>query len=276
MSLPVTDTRSLFRPLTVEFVALLRTLPADDWYRPTLAPRWRVKDVVAHMLDTALRRLSFQRDGLIRARKQFERDEDLTAFINAMNADWIAAADRLSPRVLIDLYALAGADLAAFFELAPLDTPAWIPVSWAGQRASPNWLDIGREFTEIWHHAAQVRDAVQAGPFPDPLWLRAVLDVSMHALPYAYRDVHADATTAITIAVTGDAGGTWTLRRLQDGWDISEGADGTPAATATMTADTAWRLLFNALSPADLSSRVRVDGPAELGRPLLAARSVIV
>ena len=38
----------LFRPLLAELVALLRSLAAADWERPTVAPDWRVRDVAAH------------------------------------------------------------------------------------------------------------------------------------------------------------------------------------------------------------------------------------
>ena len=62
MPLPVTDTRRAFRPLSVEIVGLLRSLSVEDWTLPTVAGSWRVRDVVAHLLDTALRRLSFHRD----------------------------------------------------------------------------------------------------------------------------------------------------------------------------------------------------------------------
>ena len=62
MPLPITDTRLAFRPLYREIVDLLRTLTAEDWERPTIARAWRVRDVVAHLLDTMLRRLSFHRD----------------------------------------------------------------------------------------------------------------------------------------------------------------------------------------------------------------------
>jgi len=41
-------------------VQLLRTLDPADWQRPTMAGAWRVHDVVAHLLDTALRRLRAQ------------------------------------------------------------------------------------------------------------------------------------------------------------------------------------------------------------------------
>jgi uncharacterized protein (TIGR03083 family) len=277
MPLPVTDTRHLFRPLCADIVSLLRSLPPEDWNRPTVAGTWRVRDVVAHMLDTALRRLSFHRDGLTVAPRTFEGERDLVAFINELNASWVSvAAERLSPRVLTDLYAAVSPQLADFMESLPLDAPARIPVSWAGEQASVNWLDIGREFTEIWHHGAQVRRAVGAAPFRDPAWLHAVLEIAMHALPHAYRDVPGDSSTSLAIVVTGDAGGAWTVRRTGNRWDVTAGREATTRATATMTDDIAWRLFFNALSPADAATSVRFEGDADLGRALLRTRSVVV
>jgi hypothetical protein len=41
-------------------------------------------------------------------------------------------------------------------------------------------------------------------------------------------------------------------------------------------ADTAWRLLFNALSPAAARERLTTTGDPALTSPLLAARSVMV
>ena len=58
-------TAHLFPALDARLVELLRGLTPDDWNRPTIAPRWTVKDVAAHLLDTLLRRLSFGRDGYV-------------------------------------------------------------------------------------------------------------------------------------------------------------------------------------------------------------------
>src|SRR5260370_36026475 len=106
MSLPVTDTRHLFRPLCGEIVELLRTLAGHDWERSTMAGAWRVRDVGAPLLDTALRRLSFHRERLIlpHAARPAAIAEDLVAFINTLNATWGHAAAQLIPRVTTDLY----------------------------------------------------------------------------------------------------------------------------------------------------------------------------
>ena len=277
--LPVTDTRPFFRPLCRDIVTTLRTLEPEDWLRPTLAGSWRVRDVAAHLLDTALRRLSAQRDRWWGSRGGGPiAVADLVALINDLNATWIRSADRLSPRVLSDLYEQAGAELSDLFEALRLDDPATLPVSWAGEtESSAQWLDIGREFTEIWHHGSQIREAVGAGPFRDARWLRAVLEISMHALPHAYRQVNGPPDLSIVLDITGPAAGTWTLtRRAGGGWDIAEGTRPSPAMKATMTGEVAWRLLFNALTPAEAQRLVQIQGDSVLASPLWSTRSVIV
>ena len=135
---------------------------------------------------------------------------------------------------------------------------------------------IGREFPEVWHHGAQIRDAVGAGPFSNPEWLRAVLRIAMHVLPHAYRDVAAPQGTSIGVRVTGPASGAWTLRRDQERWIADERDAADANATLTIADEAAWRLFFNALSAADSAAVVRVDGDAALVSPLLRARAVIV
>jgi uncharacterized protein (TIGR03083 family) len=277
MPLPVTDTRSFFRPLSRDMVAVLRGLSADAWNRPTMAPGWRVRDVAAHLVDTALRRLSYHRDAEMppRPADPVTDERSLAAHINALNATWVQAAARFSPRVVTDLYDAASLELATFFEQLPSDAPALFPVSWAGDLKSAGWFDIGREFTEVWHHGAQIRDAVGAGPFPDARWLRAVLAVALHVLPHAYRCVHRT-EASVVLEITGRAAGTWSLQCRGERWDVSEGDFAAAATRVTMGDEVAWRVWFNAIPLEAAERMVRIEGDAALARPLLAARSVIV
>src|SRR5436190_5325464 len=92
MPLPVTDTRPFFRPLAAEIVSLLRSLAADDWLRPTVAGSWRVREVVAHLADTAMRRVSLHRDGWqMPGAGEAIAAHGLVPFINDLNARWITA-----------------------------------------------------------------------------------------------------------------------------------------------------------------------------------------
>ena len=95
-------------------------------------------------------------------------------------------------------------------------------------------------------------------------------------MPRAYHDLPARPGTSIAIVIDGPAGGGWTQKREADRWTIDEGLSGDPAARVTMSDDTAWRLLFNGLSPDTARARVRIDGDVELGLPLLRARAIVI
>ena len=149
---------------------------------------------------------------------------DLTAFIDRLNAEWIAASRRVSPRLTIELLDTVGRQLADYFESADLDEPARLGVAWAGEAQSRAWFDIGREYTERWHHQQQIAEAVRAPLLTGRRWLHPVIDISMRALPHAYRGVPAPPTTGITFEITGDAGGQWTLVREPEAWRLFAGA----------------------------------------------------
>ena len=268
----------MFRPVSTVLVALLRGLEDADWRRPTVAGTWLVRDVVAHLLDTTLRRLSFHRDGMAPPPpdRAINSDRDFVDFINGLNAQWVTAARRMSPRVLTDLYARASREQADWFEALPLEAPALFPVSWAGEAESAGWFDVGREFTELWHHQQQIRMAVGAPSLDDPRYLRAVIDVAVRGLPHAYRGLAAEPGNIIVLDVRGASGGRWTLTRARERWELAVGAASAPTATVSVADDAAWQLLFNALSPVDAARCVSVEGQADLAAPLLRARSVVV
>ena len=276
--LTLVDTRAMFRPVSVSLVVLLRQLPPAAWDQPTVAGSWLVRDIVAHLLDTTLRRLSFHRDGMAPTppAAPFNSERGFVAFINGLNAQWVTAARRLSPQVLTGMYERASGEAADWFESQPLDGPAMFAVSWAGQQASANWFDIGREFTELWHHQQQIRMAVDAGPLADARYLHAVIDIAVRGLPHAYRDVTAQPGQTVVIDVSGPAGGRWTLVRGDERWTVSRGEPASETARLRLDQDGAWKLLFNALGETEATRVAQLSGSTALAEPMLRARSVIV
>ena len=136
-------------------------------------------------------------------------------------------------------------------------------------------MDVGREYTERWHHQAQIRDAVGAPLLLQPRWLEPLLDLSVRALPRAYRRVAAPVGTAVIFEVEG-AHVPGPSRAREPGWAVMRGKADHAAASVSTDADTAWRLLYNALSPEAARARTRTTGDAAIAGPLLAARSVMV
>lgn len=276
-ALQPTDTRAFFRPVASELVVLLRRLETADWDRPTVARAWRVRDVLAHLVDLTFRRLSFHRDRMAPPppSRPISSERDFVAFINGLNAEWVDVSQRFSPRVLTDLFEKASADLANWFEQLPLDAPALFGVSWAGEQTSEGWFDVGREFTELWHHQQQIRMAVRAPTLEGPQFLRAVLEVALRGLPHAYRDTPAADGEAVTLHVSGPSGGTWTLARGTNGWLLQAGEPAASSTQVRMSDDTAWKLLFNALTESEIKASLVIDGRADLAAPLLKARSIV-
>ena len=52
----------LFPIIDQKLIELLQSLTPEDWERPTIAKKWRVKDIAAHLLDGNIRTLSLSRD----------------------------------------------------------------------------------------------------------------------------------------------------------------------------------------------------------------------
>jgi uncharacterized protein (TIGR03083 family) len=264
-----------FPPLHRELMALLRGLAPDDWSRPTACAAWSVKDIVAHLLDTGLRRLSLDRDRFTPPTADISSYTDLVAYLNRLNAEWVTAARRLSPRVLMELMDPMSAQLHEYFAALDPHEEARFGVAWAGEESSPVWFDIGREYTERWLHQQQIREAVGAPGLISRQWLHPVLDIFLRALPHTYRTVSAEPGRSILFAIEGEAGDDWTLRRESQGWRLLTGREDASAARVGMDQETAWKLLSKGLAPDAARRRVRIEGDRRLGESIFGALAVM-
>lgn len=265
------DVAPLFAPLHRELIGLLRSLPDDAWGRPTVAGKWRVRDVAAHLLDGMLRKLSAHRDGhMLRLGDQPPRSyDDVVSLINSLNATGVAYGERLSTRLLVELLEIAGTWLSDFVAALDPTAPALFPVAWAGETESQNWMDTGREYTEHWHHQMQIRDAVGAPLLLEDVWYEPLLSFSVRALPRTYAAVSAAVGTRINVQVDKWA---WCLVREAGEWRLYSGSAAEPDASVRIPFEQAWRLFYNAAAEAHL----QIEGDRELGLHLLNARSVMV
>jgi hypothetical protein len=264
--------------LSEELLQLLRSLSPEAWHARTSAPQWVVKDVVAHMLDVDYRRISVVRDGHLPPPPDtpIQSERDLVQYLNALNGEWVAAARRMSPRLLCDCVEVTSREIAALHEQTDPHGEAVFPVTWAGDTRSANWLDIGREYTERWHHQDQIREAVGAPPLRAEKWLRPVLDISVLALPHAYRAVPSADGSAIELRVTGQAAGVWHLARIAGAWQLQRGTAPQPSAVLHGDDLDVARLLLHRLSSERIQTLIHVSGDSRLAAPLLSARAVMV
>lgn len=267
----------LFGEIHEELLMLLRGLSAEDWYKPTVAGSWLVRDIAAHLLDSDIRRLSFQRDQALQVPPDtpIASYADLVGFLNQLNADWVKAAKRISPPLLIEFLSITGREVTKLFQSLDPFAPALFGVAWAGEETSANWFDIAREYTEKWHHQQQIRDAVGAPALYARKWLHPVLDTFMRALPVSYKNTLAEPETQLSFVITGEAGGGWTLVRRTDDWELFAGVADNVAARIEFDQDTAWRLMTKGLSRDAAAKRMAVTGDTSFAEPLLSTLAVM-
>ena len=270
--LPPILTAHLFPKIEGMLAELLRSLTAEEWERQTIAPKWRVKDVAAHLLDTQLRKLSIVRDGYLPPGPPIT---DLVAFINGLNQEGVTLYRRLSPPVLISLMELASRESAEFHASLDPFSPAAFSVSWAGEETSLNWFDTAREFTERWHHQQQIRLAVDRPGIATPELYHPVLDCFLRALPYTYRDVPAGTGTLLQFKIDGDCGGEWWLCRDGNSWRLVDRALGEATSKVTIPQEIAWRIFTKGIDQASARAQTRVAGNEPLGLHTLTMKTIV-
>ena len=129
----------------------------EKWQAQTVAKLWKVKDVVAHLLDGNVRLVSILRDEHKLQMPKIDSYTDLVNWLNQLNAEWVNAMKRLSPEVLLDLIKKTGKPYYEYYASLDPYGPSQIPVSWAGEEESKNWMHIAREYTEKFLHQQQIR-----------------------------------------------------------------------------------------------------------------------
>jgi uncharacterized protein (TIGR03083 family) len=272
----IIHTKHLFPILDEMLIDLLQSLTKEEWNKPTIAKQWTVKDIAAHLLDTNFRTLSFARDSFyLTPDMAVENYSDLITYLNKLNADWVKAAKRLSPNVLIDLLKNSGREFCEYMQAADLHSEAVFSVAWAGEASSKNWFHIAREYTEKFIHQQQIREAVNKPALLTKELFYPFIDTFMRALPHTYKNTYAPEGTVVAVTVSSDAGGTWFLKRNKIDWSLwAEQADNR-ASTVILDPSTAWKLFSKGITPAEARTQVIIDGDEELGAVVLTMISVM-
>lgn len=272
---PPIDVVDLLRELNNKLLELLRSLDADEWQIQTVAKEWKVKDVVAHLLDGNIRVLSMLRDNYFGEKTNTGTYQELVDFLNRLNAEWVTAMKRVSPQMLVFLHEVTGGPFCDYFKSIDPFGKAAFPVDWAGESESKNWMEIAREYSEKWLHQQQIRDAVgKPGLMTRELFF-PFIDILMRALPHTYRGVTAENGTSIKVTISSEIGGSWCLVRAEDSWTLY--ANHVPAPTAEIILDpaTSWKLFSKSLRPQDVKDNVTIGGNKTLAETALSMVSVM-
>jgi uncharacterized protein (TIGR03083 family) len=256
-------------------IELLESLTPHEWEAQTIAPKWKVKDVAAHLLDTQIRKLSLVRDGYFHDVPEFSSKEEVVALVNRLNQEGVSIYRRISPEVLILLFKTVSPEFARFHEsLNPFENAAFA-VSWAGEEVSENWFDTARELTERWHHQQQIRLAVNKPAIMIREYYHPVLDTFMRALPYHYRNVDCENGKMAQFVVTGECGGNWYLYRENDNWVLLENGFGEKISETVIPQEIAWRLFTKGIDLESARGKIQCTGNTEVGLHVLSMLSIV-
>jgi uncharacterized protein (TIGR03084 family) len=172
------DFRSLLDALEREQTSLqveLRDLPADDWFRPTPAKGWDVRDTVAHLADTDEIAIDTCTGGprpLNDFAARFASAEDTTLW-------GVLRGRRRSGRAVLSWWEDTSARERGL--LAGLDLATRVP--WGLGMRPPSFVTA--RLMETWAHGLDVRAALDL-PIVDTDVLRHVAWLSYRSLPYAF------------------------------------------------------------------------------------------
>lgn len=266
----------LFPELDKHLLELLRSLTSEEWHKPTIAKKWTVKDIAAHLLDGNLRSLSILRDDYWgEAPGSLDTYKELVGYLNQLNADWVQATKRLSPSVLIWLLEITGKEYSSFLNTLDPWKDAALSVAWAGEEISHNWFHIAREYTEKWIHQQQIRDAVGKPGIMTHELFYPFIDTFMCALPQTYKYANAPIGGSVEVVVSTEIGGTWHINKTEEGWVLRHNTRLEPDARVTIGPDTAWRLFSKGISPKEALESITIEGDETLGKTALGMVAVM-
>ena len=260
-------------------LGLLGGLSEPQWELATPCPGWSVLDLARHLVGDDLGWIAFARDGHRGSTPDATDEAGFVRWLDELQREWVQAAQRLSAPLVLDL--LKVLDPMVVDVMAAQDpTACTAHVSWASERAVPQWLDQGRELSERWLHRQQLLQALG-----EPSDLRAdlldpVLDTLRWAYPFRLASAFRPPGTTATIHLTDTRSGTverrWTLRSDGTAWHFVEPTDDVaePVAHLHLTDEQAWRLLSNNFGPA-LDGDVVAGGDAQVVETLVHTRAII-
>lgn len=275
MPTPPLDLVHKLPELDKQLMSLIKSLSPAEWQAQTIAKKWKVKDVVAHLLDGNIRILSMLRDGYQGDTAKIDTYEELVTYINRLNADWVQAMKRVSPQMLILLHELTGPLYYQYYASLDPFGKATFSVAWAGEEESKNWMHIAREYTEKFLHQQQIRDAVQRPGIMNKEFFYPFADVCMKALPHTFSAVEASEGTCVLINIPDDSGGSWYLTRKEQQWQLIATPSSTPAASVIIPAQAFWQLASKSKRYDDLRDMIQTEGDSDLAATALSMVSFI-
>lgn len=256
------DSADAWHESAMSVVALLRTLPADAWSKPTDCPRWTVHDVAAHLAAIETELLD----------ATAEADDAIDTVTDEFTQRGVDARTEMPPGELIT--ELEEAVKTRRAQLTDLDVdPTAIPdrtpggIGWSWQRLLSNRV------VDMWTHEQDIREAVDIPGGTETAAAAHTVSVFRAALPYVLGKIVAPPPgTSVRWTVPGHGGFDLTALIGDDGRareaDVPE-----PTAHITLSQRAFTRLAAGRRTWEQLD--VSVDGDEALAHTVLTKMPVV-
>ena len=269
------DYKSLFEVENDRLLTLLRSLTPSDWSRSTPCPGWDVHGLALHLLGGSFSVISWLRDGFRGTSAPNDSDEQgFIDWLDDLQAGWVTAARRLSPRLLLELLEWSA---KGFVEAMDAQDPSAIAadVSWASADPVPVWVDHARELTEKWIHRQQILQALDQPSDLRPDLARPVLEALRWAYPYRLGEHQSEAGAFVQIDIVDEQlGQQWRLVSNGESWEFDGSNPTVELASMSFSGEQAWRLLTNNYDAA-VHGSFETSGDPDLVPTLLLTRAII-
>jgi len=201
-------------------------------------------------------------------------ERGFTRWLDELQMEWVHAARRLSPRLVVELLGSLGDQVA---DTVAMQDPSLVAahVSWASAVPVRAWLDHAREPSERWIHRQQILQSLGRPGDLRPDVAVPVLDGLRWAYPYRLGPVRRAEGTSVAITVPGpEVTLRWNLVSDGEIWQFRPTVHGPFAAELWLTTDQAWRLLTNNFD-SDRHGELVSSGDEEIVGTLLRTRAII-
>lgn len=272
---PPFDYKSLFRVENDRLLTLLRALTPADWHRSTSCPGWDVHGLALHLLGGSFSVISWLRDGFRGTPAPNDSDEQgFIDWLDDLQATWVTAARRLSPRLLIEFLEWSA---KGFGEAMDAQDPSAISahVSWASVEPVPMWVDHARELTEKWIHRQQILQALDQPSDLRPDLARPILEALRWAYPYRLGEHKCESGAFVQINIVDEQlGQQWRLVSNGASWEFDGSNPTIKLASMSFSGEQAWRLLTNNYD-ATTHGNLETTGDPEFIATLTLTRAII-
>ncbi len=264
------DIRIKYRQLFNETMNEFRKISESDFYGPTILPSWKINNVISHLAGNALYKTSDIRKMKHPRKKSLIDFSTLANIINASNEKWVEMLNSLDKNTLLDLYNFAYDTMLREFEgIQDLNEPAVHDVLWYSDEISPWWLDISREYTELWMHTAQISSYLDL-PFPfEKQYSSAFFEICLLAIRRLYRTEEDEIVIAVHI---GTQEYILSSREGHLDTEVIKPIN----ASISMSDDVAWKIFSGIKLITNEINSIKIEGNTEIGRKLLDIESVMI